>query len=273
MVNKAFTIREMTGDDLDVGLRLGTLSGWNQVQSDWRRIFNYEPRGCFVAMVNGDTVATISTTTYGKDLAWIGMMLVHPDFRRQGIATALMKHAIGWLHHRGTACIKLDATPAGAEVYSRLGFKNEWNFHRFQREPTATKSAPDTDKTLFSTPAFDESAFGVNRQPWLDCLAADSTVISRSDGYGMLRPGRLATYLGPVVATSPETAAEIISVLNESVATQIFWDIPGPNHGAVTLAEGLGFQPVRPLTRMWLGEKLIESDPLMQFALASPATG
>ena len=45
------------------------------------------------------------------------MMLVHPDVRRQGIATKLMQHVIEWLQNRAVQCIKLDATPAGAKVY------------------------------------------------------------------------------------------------------------------------------------------------------------
>jgi ribosomal protein S18 acetylase RimI-like enzyme len=40
------------------------------------------------------------------------MVLVHPDSRRRGVATALLEHTISYLRDR-VRCIKLDATPDG----------------------------------------------------------------------------------------------------------------------------------------------------------------
>ncbi|MCB1202766.1 MAG: GNAT family N-acetyltransferase, partial [Verrucomicrobiae bacterium] len=54
---------------------------------------------------------TATTTSYASDLAWIGMVLVHPDFRRQGIGTALLERAIRHLREeRRVTCVRLDAT-------------------------------------------------------------------------------------------------------------------------------------------------------------------
>jgi len=268
-----FTIREMTTDDVNLGLRLGEMSGWNQVRVDWERFVNYEPQGCFVGMMNGTPVSTITTTAYGNELAWIGMMLVHPDYRRQGIASALMKHAIAWLDDRQIQCIKLDATPAGAPVYEKLGFQNEWNFHRYVRESEASETFVKATSGAFDSPPIDEAAFGVNRCDWLKRLAADSHVVKNSDGFGMLRSGRLATYLGPVIAEKSSTAEALISQLLAKTNGPLIWDVPGPNAAAVQLAEQFGFQQLRPLTRMWRGKKLVTGNVEQQFALASPATG
>ena len=84
----------------------------------------------FVALMDDDLVGTITTTSYGTELAWIGMMLVHPDFRRRGIATALMKAGLDYLRGGGVRCMKLDATPAGQPVYEKLGFQPEWSIER-----------------------------------------------------------------------------------------------------------------------------------------------
>ncbi|WP_417850432.1 GNAT family N-acetyltransferase [Thalassoglobus sp.] len=273
MVSNEFTIREMTEADVPFGLSLGEMSGWNQVPADWLRIYRYEPQGCFVGMMNEAPVATISTTTYGTDLAWIGMMLVHPDFRRQGIATALMKHVIAWLEERGTECIKLDATPAGATVYEQLGFKREWDFHRYEKPGDVGTVENVEGLEDFQVEQFDKKAFGVDRSEWLSRLAADSKVVSQQNGYGMLRPGRLATYLGPVIAETPDLAEDLIHQLISEQHKTIFWDAPGPNTDAVELTKRFGFQPVRPLIRMWRGENLVVGNVNKQYALASPATG
>ena len=106
----------MTPAELDFADSLRALAGWNQTRNDWQRLLAHEPRGCFVAEWNGALAGTATTTCYGTDLAWIGMVLVHPDYRRRGIGTALLQQCLDYLSGRGVRCIKLDATPLGRPV-------------------------------------------------------------------------------------------------------------------------------------------------------------
>jgi GNAT superfamily N-acetyltransferase len=50
---------------------------------------------------------TATTIGYGTDLAWIGMVLVHPDHRRHGVGRALLAHCIAFLRERRIRSIKL----------------------------------------------------------------------------------------------------------------------------------------------------------------------
>src|SRR6266496_3261092 len=95
------SLRPMTGDDLPAADELRRLAGWNQTLEDWRRLLGLEPRGCFVAVQEGRVVGTVTTTTYGRALAWIGMMLVHPEHQRRGIGTGLMRRALDYLQSQG----------------------------------------------------------------------------------------------------------------------------------------------------------------------------
>ena len=97
--------------------------------------------------------------------------------------------------------------------------------------------------------------------------------MTRESGYGMLKSGRIADYLGPMVCENESDAREIVTSLVESTSRRIFWDIPGPNQIAIELASSLGFTTVRPLLRMWTGEQLVSGIPEQQYALADPATG
>lgn len=273
MVAEGFTIRVMTEEDIPLGLQLGEMSGWNQLPADWLRIYQYQPDGCFVGMVDGTPVATISTTTYGRELAWIGMMLVHPDYRRRGVATALMRHAVNWLELRGVRCIKLDATPAGATVYEQLGFQREWDFQRYAGTGTAPEGNLNGEKVPFVVPELDATAFGVDRSARLLRLAEDSWVAQLEDDFGMLRPGRLAGYVGPVIARTPQAAEELLIQLLSRARGTVFWDVPEPNPQALSIVNRLGFHPVRPLTRMWYGDQLVSGRLELQYGVASPATG
>ena len=49
-------LRIMTEQDVPGGVRLNTLSGWNQTAADWRRFLENSPRACFVMEHDGKVV-------------------------------------------------------------------------------------------------------------------------------------------------------------------------------------------------------------------------
>ena len=274
-------VRVMREDDLPYADKLRAVAGWNQMPADWLRILRYQPDGCFVATIGGAIVGTATTTSYPHDvpssepvpLAWIGMMLVHQDHRRKGIASALMQRAVEYLNATGVECIKLDATPVGEPVYARLGFQQEWRFNRWQKPSDDSPATVHPSSPATLSGELDLAAFGVARGHWLKMLAEDSAVIVRDRGFGMLRSGRVATYLGPITADGPDTAAGIVDTLLNNVHGPVVWDIPSPNTAGEELARARGFEPVRDLTRMWTGQRLIAPELKYQFGLSDPGTG
>ena len=292
---QSITIRSMVRDDVGACMGLVRGAGWNQVPRDWERFIGYAPRGVFVAVsANRQIVGTVTTTAYDA-MAWIGMMLVDPHFRRQGIATRLLKHAIAHLQSTGIGCIKLDATPAGEPVYERLGFIVEWSFQRWQRLSAAEAERGPNDRATGSagissrgrgveqhnaranrfalSAELDRSAFGDSRQKWLELLASDSKALGGPAGFAMLRGGRVADYLGPVSAVGQTEASQMIGQLLGETSRSVLWDVPGPNAAATELATELGFAPIRQLTRMYLGALIEPRAIAHQYAMADPATG
>lgn len=281
-MSDSLKIRPLTSTALGFADAVRGLAGWNQLPGDWLRLLRHDPNGCFIAEWNGQPAGTATTTTYSDDLAWIGMVIVHPDMRRKGIGNALLEHCIQHLQESGVRCIKLDATPLGKTVYDQLGFKDEWSLARWESDGLVVNKAEaepiraDIDELQ----GIDTESFGVNRSRMLEALAAQShTVVQKSaenrvEGYGMLRPGRNASYLGPFVAAN-ETAGQTIvnSLLALSEGRRIFWDIPDQNTAAVELAKSLGFAQQRVLTRMYLGENTTPGDPGSIWALAAPEIG
>ena len=80
-------------------LRLKESAGWNQVESDWTRLLDLQPDGCFVAELNGIPAGVVTTCRFGI-VAWIAMMLVDELFRSRGIGRALMMCALDDRHKR-----------------------------------------------------------------------------------------------------------------------------------------------------------------------------
>jgi hypothetical protein len=225
---------------------------------------------------------------YGSDLAWIGLVLVQPEFRRRGIGRALLLRCIEHLQASRVLCIKLDATPQGRPVYENLGFKEEWTLRRWETDlPSPAADAPgshirawqETDAVRFDPQ--DAQAFGASRLDLVLALARESRRALAYEsqpgapiGFGLLRQGALASYLGPVSATSPQAGLALIEALTSQRAVErLFWDIPDLNAPAVDWAERHGFTVQRTLTRMWLGDNSNPGNPLEQFALAGPELG
>lgn len=285
-MNTSLRIRLLTREDLPFADSVRALAGWNQTIGDWERFLAAEPDGCFLAEWNGAPAGTATTTVYGSTLAWIGMVLVHSDFRRRGIGRALLERCIEHLHERGVRCIKLDATPAGKIVYDGLGFKHEWTLTRWEHAaadwPKAeTISGIRNCRDVDAVEQLDAAAFGVSRRRILEPLMKQSrcTLVCESEsgkvvGYGLLRNGSSALYLGPVVAASVAAGVSLVKkLLARAGDRKIYWDIPDQNTDAAELARELGFSPQRTLTRMYLGDNSTPGDPLQQFAIAAPEQG
>jgi len=287
-MHASLRIRQLAHADLPFADRVRDLAGWNQTRDDWERFLAMEPDGCFLAEWEGEQAGTATTTRYGTTLAWVGMVLVHPSYRRRGIGSALLEQCLDHLWRCGVRCVKLDATPLGQTMYDRLGFQTEWIFARWSGRATGLRANPSgvglrpwCSTDLSESEVLDAAVFGASRRRLLGALAAQSSAAlvlespaGSTAGFGLLRAGSRALYLGPVVATSEQAGLGLVeALLARSEGQTVFWDIPDPNTAAVSWAERHGFTVQRRLTRMHLGNSLAPSDPRRQFALSGPETG
>jgi len=261
-------------------MRLKNALGWNQTEADWLRLLQLEPEGCFVACAKGQLVGTVTAIAYGTDLAWIGMMLVDPAFRRRGIGASLMRACMAYLHAKGVRTVKLDATPAGRPLYESLGFVPELTIERWEGravDRAATGVGPITDRaSLF---ALDRHAFGVDRSHVLQTLLADAPALGVLDvagnlqGYALRRRGSRAAYIGPIVAQNSETALLLLDAqLSAHSGETLFIDFHPGAANSSCLAER-GFTKQRDLTRMHFGEPSPAGTNPMVFAIAGPEVG
>jgi GNAT superfamily N-acetyltransferase len=269
------------------GLR--QIAGWNQRLSDWQRFLDLSPRGCFVAETAGRILGTVTTIEYEAQVGWIGMLLVHPQFRGRGFGKALLIRAIEHLQAKKIPCIKLDATPLGEALYRKLGFRDEWNLTRFKGVAkhiltgSPRKAVGLKGRNLANGIALDAEAFGSARKKLMASLVASAHIAIGHPGeralnaFGLLRPGSEADYLGPIVAKTSRVAGEIIAALLDHAARTadrpFYWDIPHPNKAALALARKLDLSPERELLRMCLGPNDYPGDVSKYFAIADPSLG
>ena len=265
-------------EDIPDALALCRFAGWNQTQQDWMRFLRLSPESCFGVAHNQTCIATCISVAYAARQAWIGMMLVHPDYRRRGLAKLLLSHSIEHLEGEGIACVRLDATPDGRLVYEKMGFVAEFELSRWRLDEPPV--APQGMRQFSSQPnrshreylELDRRAFGCDRALLLDALADDSIVYSVDGGFGMVRSGHLANYLGPLTASNPEAARDIACRLLSDTSAPIFWDIPDSQAKTVEFARSLGFKQARTLTRMRRGENVAQDVELIH-GISGPSSG
>jgi GNAT superfamily N-acetyltransferase len=275
-------LRVMTPADTPAGMRLKEIAGWNQTRGDWERFLSLSPRGCFVAEAEGEVVGTATTISYEGRFAWIGMVLVDPAKRGQGIGTDLLKKTIQYLDGCGIPSMKLDATPQGKPLYQKLGFASEYEIERWQwqRAPASratVEASPVTEEML----NLDREIFGADRSALLRSIAAahpEFVLQIRSQGkltgYSFGRSGALADHLGPWVSQDASSAHDLLhEFLLRSRTEKVFVDAVSSNPWAMKVLQESGFQFSRRLTRMYRGRNDFPGRPELQGAIMGPEFG
>jgi ribosomal protein S18 acetylase RimI-like enzyme len=258
-------LRLLRTDDLAGAMELSRSAGWNQTADDWELLLRHEPQGCFAIETDDRILATTTLLCYGTRLAWIGMVLTRPEYRRKGFAQRLMQEALNRASELKIDSIMLDATQQGQPLYEKLGFKTEQIVERWFRDGQQPQICNKNASFSSSySKEMDLRAFGADRSPLLDELASRNPPHTISEAYCFSRAGTRARYLGPCVAGNQKTARLVIEqTLEESSESGWFWDLLGANENAIQLAGEFGFAPQRRLERMVLGKRLPKEDEMV----------
>jgi len=283
-------IRTMTEKDIPAGTRLKDIAGWNQTEADWRIFLNAGRDGCFVADVDDVVRGTAATIVYGGRFAWVGMVLVDPEYRGHGIGTTLLKKCLEYLDSIQVPCIKLDATPLGEPIYERLGFASEYELERWtlkrrkedlprqgQTDPDESMPAPLLENVLKA----DREVFGADRSAVLRAVNRAAPRFTDSvwntggmEGYAFGRRGSFADHLGPWIAKDEATGHRILDrFLAQSSREVVLTDCSKANPFIKRILQARGFEYSRPLARMFRGRNEYPGQPELVCAILGPEFG
>lgn len=274
-------IRLLFESDIPAAMKLKEAAGWNQTEADWRRLITLEPEGCFAAIEGDQLIGTTTTTTYGDELAWIGMVLVDPEYRRRGIATRLVETALAYLDGK-VAVVKLDATAEGGPVYEKFGFKTEslverWRGNVKSRSIKREDAAINLEELL----ALDRRAFGADRSRLIKSLIDDtriSPVLVKDEsesltGYALARAGTKAVYIGPVIVADTAHVENVLDrILGQLSGSSVYIDSSNECGVSSSVLADRGFVKERDLIRMSFGARSVKTSPHV-IAIAGPEIG
>jgi hypothetical protein len=220
------TFRTMRTEDIPAGLALCRSANWNQLARDWELFLKLSVGGlpgCNWTMPEMSLVPS-QQCDMRIILAGSGWCWWIPAQRRQGIGISLLKESLRILRFENT--VKLDATPAGREVYLKLDFRDEYYLSRMHCSSVAAKVPNDSgvrqtkSEDLPQIFGYDHKVFGANRDQIIEWIWMGAPKLSfvyergsKILGYCFARVGFNHTHIGPVVAREEQIAKELVSAV------------------------------------------------------------
>jgi len=256
-------------------------SGWNQVAADWE-LFHaagsiHVVRDASGAIVASGAVLPMNEPAPGASgVSWISMILVHSSQRGQGLGRAVFAHCLQKVRDSGRIAM-LDATPAGEALYRQFGFEPLWRLTRWRREPRAA-IAPALVQDVASITAIvdlDRQAQGFERPHVLAHLLGrpSSRCVRSADALALVRAGRTAHHVGPLLASSEAAGASLFTHVSDAIDGALLADVPDERPAMRAALHAAGFQPQRGFARMALvgpGQALPPGQPAFLHAVAGP---
>ncbi len=280
---ETFQLSPLAEGDIAGCMALSAEAGWNQMREDWALFLRH---GTVFGLphADGHPVATGAVLPYPDEFAWISMVLVTVSRRRERIGTRILETCCAELARRGLVAV-LDATPAGERVYRPLGFEPMFNLSRWQgkgdgggdgaRRPAGVR--PMTEGDIAAVAALDAAAFGARRTFLLESFFRRAPqlafVTESSSGFVLARPGRIATQIGPIVATGEDAAASLLNAALGAVAGPVFLDLCDRWADLARQVRQRSFTVQRPFLRMALRHRTPFGDAERTFVVAGPEFG
>jgi GNAT superfamily N-acetyltransferase len=269
-------IVELGPDDAPAGLVLSTEAHWNQNEADWRFFLN---KGTVFGVrdKNRQLIASAALLPYADGNAWISMVLVTESWRRRGLATRLVDTCLHVATRQGITTW-LDATPAGARVYGPLGFTPTLQLRRLRLEnshlPGAEAAAPPAAGNLTELIARDVDAMGFDRRALLAEFAgrSGSRLLSSDGAVALVRDGRTARHIAPLLADSPDQALALVDAIVRSEDGPLLVDAVNEQSAFLQGLSAAGWSIERPFQRMRFG-RAIARPVKLPFAVAGPEFG
>lgn len=256
--------------DAEALVALSIEAGWNQTAGDWATLLEL---GAGIGVFDGARPAASAVALPYRPVAgtalppigFISMVLVTPAWQRRGLARRLTEPCVR--HLEAARCLPvLDATPAGRDVYRKLGFADGIALDRWRAvrltlgtAPAEIELHPIRGDTAQIT-ALDAGAFGARRGPVIDALLARRPALAwaawrggRLVGFALGRDGQTATHVGPIVAADDAAAAALLHRVLSHAGGPAIIDLAHGHERLSTWLAAAGFAPVRSFTRMHRG--------------------
>ena len=244
---------QFTATDAPLLLELSESIGWPHEIGDWQttltasQVFGHRA-------ADGKIVSSASIYQFGPTLAALAVVLVREDFRRQGLAREVVLKCLDQVAEIPQMLV---ATPFGQPLYESLGFKIAEQIVRLiaiegTSLPATGAIKPMTAADLPRVLELDREIYQADRSQVLQHRwkqTEGGVMLADGSGYAWKIPQRGGLVLGPVVATTPQDAANLVAHLTADFRGRIKIEVPERHAELMTTLTSAGFavDSARPL--------------------------
>src|SRR5690606_29683958 len=179
-------------------------------------------------------------------------------------------------------------TPAGRQVYVKLGFQDEYGLSRMvagslsSEHLTPSTATPLMSEDLEDVRPIDQGVFGADRISLLRWMleGAPDLAFKVTSGDGLLgycfgRPGYNYSHVGPIIAANADVAKDLASAAMQQCGDKpVILDVPHGDKAWHEWLQSIGFTELRPFVRMYEGGNVgSQRSFLKQYAILGPEFG
>lgn len=252
---KTHNLSTLDENDIPGLIALSQSVGWDYDEHEIRTVLS---SGKIVGhkAETGEICSSAAIIPYDNDLASIGMVIVHPNYRGLGLGKETTKNCVNLVPDN--TAVMLIATPDGKPLYERLGFRVVSSVHKFTcKDLKQAEIITDMElraetmngHDIQDVVEIDRLAFGDSRERFLQArikqshlalVLKDST--GKIHGYGLSIQGPENLILGPIVAPETKGAAILINELARNHHGKLRIDVPDGKESFMTFLRELGFE-------------------------------
>ncbi|MFZ1320357.1 MAG: GNAT family N-acetyltransferase [Ignavibacteria bacterium] len=229
--------------------------GWEDVVSiiDWytHTSFCYPIKVCIDKKIIGVGAAIIHNKS-----AWLAHIIVHADFRKQGIGKKITETLVDTSHSKGCETIYLLATDLGEPVYRKIGFEIETEYMIYKCEAVSGLFKGNENIVAISS-QFKKQILDLDRQ----ASGEDRILVLEqhlSDGFLFLKDNEVQGFYMPnlgnglIIASTDMAGVELMKLRFQS---KDFAAFPIENLKGTEFMKQNNFKEDRSEKRMRLGKK------------------
>lgn len=274
------TYRVASLSELQQILDWAAQEGWNPGLDDAEAFFRADPHGFFIAVDDDNTpVAAISVVNHSDDFAFLGLYIVRPEFRGQGIGFGLWTHA---MNHAGNRTVGLDGVEAQQNNYKKSGFTLYGSTTRYTGQ-IQRQSHPDIRiagaKDIPRLIEIEANASGVKKPDylaaWFENVSGRTTILRHDpngiSGFCTIRACQNGAKIGPLYVGEAEGARDLIAQAASLFDGPYTLDVPETSTELTQMCRQLGWTAGFKTARMYRGA--FASPQCASFAVTSLELG
>ena len=266
---QTFDFRKLTLNHLRELVSWAKQEGWNPGLEDAELFYLADPDGFYGYFKEEELIGGGSLVSYDGEFGFMGLYIMKPEYRSQGIGRSLWNQRKNTLLKRlnPNAAIGMDGVVAMQSFYHKGGFELAFTDERHENTgknyPIHLAVSAIIPEDVPMILAFDKQCFGFDRtqfmQAWLFQTQGQAFKYSTSDGlqgFAVLRKVSHGYKIGPLFAENLAVAEALYERCLTAVGDdKVYLDIPLCNPLAVALTTKYQTQAMFECGRMYYGIK------------------